>query len=103
MAATVKVLIKRDLMEQLELKGELLKYHEDLIEDYLSYFEIKKQLIKDIKKRGVSVETEKGAKKNESISELNKTTQIMLKILNELGLKPPEIKTVNQSQNADLL
>lgn len=108
MGTSVKNLIEQDLISQLEERGVLLKYHEDLVKDYLSYYDIKRKLITDIKKRGVSVfyqngENQKGYKRNESISELNKVTATMLKILSELGLKPPQKASDGDSGNADLL
>ncbi|MEA4876017.1 P27 family phage terminase small subunit [Anaerorhabdus sp.] len=108
MGTSVKNLIEQDLISQLEERGVLLKYHEDLVKDYLSYYDIKRKLIADIKKRGVSVfyqngENQKGYKRNESVSELNKITATMLKILSELGLKPPQKASDGDGGNADLL
>lgn len=84
--------IRKDLINQLERNGISGSYYVDLINDYMAFWDIKNNLIKDIKKRGVSVEWsngggQKGLKKNESISELNKTNAQMLRILNDLGLK----------------
>jgi phage terminase small subunit len=84
--------IKKDLLDQLERNGIYGKHYLNLIDDYISLWEIKEKLIKDIKKRGVSVYWcngggQEGYKKNESIAELNKTNAQMLKILSELGLK----------------
>ena len=84
--------IKKDLLKQLESNGIFGKHYEDLIDDYISLWDIKNRLIEDIKIRGVSVEwnngKQVGMKKNDSIPELNKTSAQMLKILSELGLKP---------------
>ena len=98
--AAKKTEIKNDLIDQLERKGIFGKHYLDLINDYMALWDIKNKLIKDIKDRGVSVKwtngpinpetgeaAQSGYKKNESISELNKTNAQMLKILNELGLK----------------
>jgi phage terminase small subunit len=87
-----KAEIKKDLLDQLDRNGVYGKHYLDLIDDYMSLWEIKNKLIEDIKTRGVSVHWcngggQEGYKKNESISELNKTNAQMLKILNELGLK----------------
>jgi phage terminase small subunit len=84
--------IKKDLLDQLERNGVYGKHYLNLIDDYMSLWDIKNKLIKDIKKRGVSVYWcngggQEGYKKNESIAELNKTNAQMLKILSELGLK----------------
>lgn len=92
-----KTEIKKDLIDQLERNGVYGKHYLDLINDYMSLWDIKNKLIKDIKKRGVSIKWEtfnkdgevvqEGYKKNDAIGELNKTNAQMLKILNELGLK----------------
>ena len=89
---TKKTEIKNDLLNQLERNGVFGRHYLDLIEDYMALWEIKNKLIRDIKKRGVSVYWcngggQEGFKKNDSIAELNKTNAQMLKILNELGLK----------------
>jgi len=88
--------IKSDLLKQLESNSIYGKHYEDLINDYMSLWNIKNRLIEDIEKRGVSVEwnngPQTGYKKNDSIPELNKTNAQMLKILSELGLKPVPIK-----------
>ena len=85
--------IKKDLLDQLERNGTTGKYFEDLINDYISLWNIKNDLIADIEERGVSIrwqnsETSFGHKKNDSISEMIKTNGQMLKILSELGIKP---------------
>lgn len=87
-----KAEIKKDLLDQLERNGVYGKHYLDIINDYMSLWDIKNKLIKDIKTRGVSVRWDNGGgqsgyKKNDSIAELNKTNAQMLKILNELGLK----------------
>jgi len=84
--------IKRDLLAQLESSNIKGKHYEDLIEDYMALWHIKNALIADIRTRGVTIPwqnsaTQFGYKKNDSISELNKTNAQMLKILSELGLK----------------
>lgn len=73
----------------------------------MSMWDIKNKLIKDIKTRGVTVEYKNGAnqfghKKNDSISELNKTNAQMLKILNELGLKASDIMMVDDDDDEEM-
>lgn len=90
--------IKKDLLDQLERNGIFGRQYTDLIEDYMALWDIKNKLIKDIKKRGVTVEwnngpTQNGCKKNESIGELNKTNAQMLRILSDLGLKATKLET----------
>jgi len=67
----------------------------DLVEDYISFYKIKNELIADIHERGVSIEwansaTQKGRKKNDSVSELVKVNAQMLKILQQLHIETLE-------------
>lgn len=83
--------VRESLLEQLEDMGVISDFFLDLIDDYMSFWDIKKDLQKDIKERGVSVEwrnspTSFGFKKNDSISELIKTNGQMLKILQQLKI-----------------
>jgi phage terminase small subunit len=92
LAKAKKTEIKQDLLDQLERQGIYGKHYVDLVNDYMALWDIKNKLIKDIKKRGVTVMYQNGKdqwgyKKNDSIAELNKTSAQMLKILNDLGLK----------------
>lgn len=99
--------IKKDLKNQLERNGIFGEHYTDLIEDYMSLWDIKNKLIKDIKERGVTVEWnngggQSGSKKNESIGELNKTNAQMLKILNELSLKAVKTKLPESDKNEEM-
>lgn len=85
---TLRSKIRDDLFEQLGTNGIIHAHFMDLVEDYMSLWDIKNKLIADIEERGVSVLGANGfLKKNDSINELNKTNTQMLKILNELNLK----------------
>lgn len=102
-----KTQIKKDLINQLERNGVYGSHYLDLINDYMAMWDIKNKLIKDIKVRGVSIEWnngggQKGVKKNDSISELNKTNAQMLKILNELGLKASDIIMVDDDDDEEM-
>lgn len=79
--------IKDDLIDQLNEKGAGHAHYLDLVNDYLSLWDIKNLLIEDIKTRGVVVTWNGNNKKNDSIAELNKTNAQMLKILSELDIK----------------
>ena len=85
-------IVKDDLLKQLKNNGIYGEHYIDLVNTYMEMFNIKNELIKDIKDRGVAIEwfngKQMGIKKNDSISELNKTIAQMLSILNDLGLKP---------------
>jgi phage terminase small subunit len=87
--------IKADLLDQMERDGTVGKYYLDLVDDYMEMYDTKKKLIKDIKDRGVSVEYnngggQKGFKKNDSVDQLLKVNQQMLKMLVALGIKPSQ-------------
>lgn len=86
--------IEESLKEQLRLQGKDLKFYEDLVNDYLFYWDLKKKLIMDIKKKGIRYSAVNGngievEKTNDSVINLQKTTAIMLKILADLNLKEP--------------
>ncbi len=94
MKTIVKKDIENSLIEQLEMKGKDTKYYLDLVADYVYYYDLKKKLKKDIKEKGVRYTFKNGngkdvEKTNESIANMHKTTQIMLKILQDLGLQDP--------------
>jgi len=88
-----RVAVEKDLLDQLDRMDTDTAYYKDLISDYMALWDIKNELIKDIKDRGVTAKYQNGPnqwgyKKNESIAELNKTNAQMLKILQNLGIKP---------------
>lgn len=88
-----KTSIKDDLTEQLNLRGVHESYYIDLVNDYISLWDVKTMLIKDIKERGVSIAYnngggQNGQKKNDSVDQLIKVNGQMLKILSELGIEP---------------
>lgn len=86
--------IRESLVKQLERRGMNAEFYEDLINDYVHYWNLKKDLLADIKDKGLRYETINGngisvEKANESVVNLQKTTATMLKILTELKLKEP--------------
>jgi P27 family predicted phage terminase small subunit len=107
MARVSKKKIKEDMLDQLERKGVYGNHYLALVNDYLSLYEIKEMLIKDIKDRGVVVEYQNGReqwgiKKNDSIAELNKTNAQMLKILSELGLKGASLEMSDPDDDEEM-
>mgnify|MGYP000915482965 CR=1 FL=1 len=87
--------IKQDLLDQLERNGTVGKYYIDLVDDYMDLWSTKRKLIADIRKRGVTVkyqnsETQWGYKKNDSVDQLIKVNQQMIKLLDALGIKPSQ-------------
>lgn len=90
-----KTQIMQDLLDQLERNGTVGKHYTDLVYDYMDLWETKKKLIADIKERGVRVkyqnsETQWGYKKNDSVDQLIKVNQQMIKLLEALGIKPSQ-------------
>ena len=86
--------VRESLMEQLRLQNKTSDFYEDLVNDYMDYWNLKKKLIADIRKKGLRYETVNGngltvEKPNESVTNLPKITMAMLKILNDLNLKEP--------------
>jgi len=97
MAKSKKIQIKQDLLDQLERNGIYGQHYIDLVNDYISMWEIKNKLIKDIKEKGVSVkyqngENQWGYKKNDSVRELTNVNNQMLRLLDSLGLKPSKFE-----------
>jgi hypothetical protein len=83
------------MLDQLERNGAVGSYYTDMVEDWLMYWKTKKELADDIKKRGSKVTKldSRGQQQivnNESIDIMVKTSVQMQKILEFLGLKPPE-------------
>lgn len=89
--APTKAKIKDSLIKQLEVKGANVAHFSDMINDFLVFYDIKKQLQMDIKVRGVSFETFSASgfpiiKQNQSVKDLVAVEKQMLSILKELGL-----------------
>lgn len=98
----LRILIERDLREQLAEKGIAQSHYLNLIDDYMSMWDIKNLLIADIKDRGVTVMGMHSEKKNDSIGELNKTNAQMLRILSDLGLKATDIEIIPEDEDDEL-
>lgn len=85
--------IKTELMEQLERNGTVGKYYTDLVDDYMELWDAKNLLAADIRKRGAVVDYisnngTKNNRKNDSIGELVKVNDRMVKLLDALGIAP---------------
>jgi phage terminase small subunit len=83
--------VRRALLAQLEAMGADQDHFVDLVKDYISLYDVKNKLIKDIKQRGVmyvdvnSVGAEM-QKNNPSVRELVNVNRQMLALLRELGI-----------------
>lgn len=89
--------IKNDLILQLEKNGLNASFYHSLVDDYMSMWRIKNELIADIEERGVMVDwhngpNQHGVRKNDSLTELNRISASMLKILSDLGLRGANIE-----------
>ncbi|MFC0525787.1 P27 family phage terminase small subunit [Pontibacillus salicampi] len=78
--------IEKDLKNQLKDKWIVGNHYSDMIQDYLSLWDLKCDLINDIRKYGTKIAGMHGPKSNPAINDLHKTNAQMLKILSELGL-----------------
>lgn len=101
--APSKVKIKESLMQQLKKRGAKIECFEDLICDYISFYDIKKQLQRDIRKRGVSYEQDGSAggkivKQNQSVKDLVAVNKQMLTILEKLNLTTDMVDAINDEE-----
>lgn len=84
--------IEADLKKQMKANGTTFSYHSDLIQDYLSLWDLKNDLIEDIRDTGITVPGMHGPKSNPSINDLHKTNDRMIKILDALNLNVPKVE-----------
>ena len=100
--------ILQNFNDQMEIKQVKDPIFYDLIEDYMTLWDVKNELTFDIKERGVSVRYQNGPeqwgyKKNESVAELNRVNTQMMKVLNDLKIKPePVIAIKKEDDNFEL-
>ena len=90
--------LEKELTEQLITNNNYNKVTKELLDKYIKYTKMEDDLIKDVDKRGVNVKWnngggQKGVKRNDSIQESVKVNAQRLKILDKLGIKPPEKKS----------
>lgn len=84
--------ILKSLQEQLRKKQADISVFNDLLDDYMALYDIKKKLKTDIRKRGVSYETTSASgrativKQNQSVKDLVAVNKQMLMILDKMQL-----------------
>ncbi|OUC52447.1 hypothetical protein B7939_00540 [Eggerthia catenaformis] len=88
----IRKLIRESIINELEKQNKTTKYHLDLAEDYMKYYDMKEKLFDDIKENGPRITTAGtgGAeitKDNKSYNLITKTTDTMLKILKSLNIE----------------
>ena len=91
---TTEEKIKESLIEQLKAQNKYTDYCIDMVNTYMTHWRLKELLAKDIEEKGLRVNIQSGngfitAKPNNSVTDLQKTTSIMLSILDKMGLKEP--------------
>ncbi|MEK5419388.1 MULTISPECIES: P27 family phage terminase small subunit [Paenibacillus] len=89
---TIRKRIEKDLMNQLKANGLVVNYHKDLVQDYLSLWDLKNKLFDDIQDTGIKISGMHGPKSNPSINDLHKTNDRMIKILDALSLNIPKVE-----------
>ena len=101
--------IREDISMQLDNLSKFGKYYDDLVNEYLSLLAIREGLKDDIYEKGVRYVFQNGngkeqEKANESVTNLIKVEQIMLKIINDLGINQPFIPPQPQKteENPDI-
>lgn len=85
--------ILNDLKKQLKKNGTVGNYYTDLVDDYMRLWDTKNLLIEDIEKRGAVVDYVSNSgtankRKNDSVGELVKVNDRMIKLLEALGITP---------------
>ncbi len=104
---STKEKIRDDLILQLKNLGATQKHYFDLVDDYMKMWEVKNELINDIRIRGVSVpyqngKNQMGHRRNDSVGDLIKTNAQMLKILAELGLRAADVLVEEDDPDEEL-
>ena len=95
--------VRKDLLDQIKLKGADTPAFRDLVEDYMSLWLTKELLRMDIENTGIRVAYDngggqKGFKDNPSIERQIKVNAQMLKLLSELDIKTSNIMSEVDSE-----
>lgn len=96
--------IRKSLIEQLDTKGAKVAHFEDLIDDYMTLWEIKSKLQFDIDQRGVTYKDFSSVgiemwKNNPSVKELTGVNKQMLSVLKELGLSTDNVREEEEDED----
>ena len=91
--------IEKDLKSQLKERTVVGSHYDDLIQDYLSLWDLKCDLVEDIQIEGIKIMGMHGPKSNPAINDLHKTNDRMLKILDAIGLKASPISDEDKQKN----
>lgn len=97
--------IANDITSQLETLSKFGKFYDDLVNEYLYLLSVRESLKEDIRDKGLRYDFVNGngkeqEKPNESVTNLIKIEQIMLKIINDLGINQPFIKPPSENSSS---
>lgn len=98
--------IREDLKNQLLEQNRFGKQFEDMIEDYIFLVKLKDEIQKDLDSKGIRYRVKTGngftqLKQNESVVNIVKVNNQMLKILEDLDLKTPELPDPSNPKNEE--
>lgn len=83
--------LESDLRANLESRGLVEQAYLDKMQEYLDFWVLHKELLEDVKARGMTVMDERGrVSENRSISLAIQTSRQMLALWQALGFKPGE-------------
>jgi len=99
-------IIREDLKIQLELHGKVGKHFDNMVEDYIYFYRLKEDLKHDIDLNGLRIASQTGngyttEKDNKSVDQIIKVNGQMLKILNDLELKTPDVLVNSGNEKGD--
>ena len=99
-------IIREDLKIQLELQGKVGKHFDNMVEDYIYFYRLKENLKHDIDENGLRIAAQTGngyttEKDNKSVDQIIKVNGQMLKILNDLELKTPDVLSGKGEDKSD--
>ena len=102
----IAIAIREDLKIQLTLQGKVGKHFDNMVEDYIYFYRLKEDLKQDIKDNGLRISSQTGngyttEKDNKSVDQIIKVNGQMLKILNDLELKTPDVLENNREDKSD--
>lgn len=85
--------VEQSLLAQLETMGATADHYVDLVGDYMRWWSIQQDFLRDVKERGVIVSRIlstgiTSSEPNPSVKSAREASQHMLAILRELGLSP---------------
>lgn len=94
-AVNLRDRIKKGLLNQLSANGINAYHYTDMINNYLTMWDMARALEADFRIEGVKIFSNTGSKINPSVPEYARTNNQMLRLLSEFGLKPVKIEEVD--------